>query len=160
MRKHKGRILKDQSKLASPLDQREDDLYIGQPGYRTRRGRSGLDYIETQAEFGHSMGTIIRKLLSGRLYVRNPFSLIFLGILGLMFSLPGILLLGELASNLFSGLSTLSSNNLAGRNFSLLSGGVGGAVLVGLVSLVGILLLVNVAHNLYQALIKKQTVWR
>ena len=148
MSKKRAPAVKDQGSHASPLDQRDEQLIVGQPGFRTRRGRSGLDYIETQAEFGHSLGTLIRRLLLGKLRVRNPFYLFFLGLLGILLCLPGLLVLAELLSNPFSIFAMAGSFRSPG--FSLLTGGLAGVAIVGLSALVGALLLVNVARNLYR----------
>jgi hypothetical protein len=156
-RKKKGVILKDQSKLASPLDERDDrDLFIGQPGYRTRRGRSGLDYIESQAEFGHSLGYFIQRLFTLKLRVQRPFSLLMLGVFGLLLTLPGILIFIGLLSGPQSGLSILTGG--IGRNpgFSALSGGLTGLFIIGLTALIGILVLLNLCSSLYRLFTKKQ----
>ena len=150
MSKKKNLAPRDQSSLTSPLDQGEADLIVGQPGYRNRRGRRGLDYIETQAEFGHSLGTLIRRLLSRRLRVRNPFSLLLLSLLGLVLCLPGFLVLAELVANPLSAAALLNTSSLRSQNFSLLSGGLTGGAIVALSSLVGVLLLVNVGKNMYR----------
>jgi hypothetical protein len=40
-------------------------LTVGQPGYRTRPGRSGYDPLETNLEAAHIVGVLLRKLLRG-----------------------------------------------------------------------------------------------
>jgi hypothetical protein len=51
-----------------PLAQTESSenlsLYLGWPGYRTRPGRSGYDYIDTQNEIAHMTGVFIRQLIT------------------------------------------------------------------------------------------------
>jgi hypothetical protein len=48
---------------------------IGMPGWRTRYDRSGLDYIDTQSEWAHMQGVLIRHLITRKLrispYARN-----------------------------------------------------------------------------------------
>ena len=66
----------------------------GEPGYRTRAGRSGLDPIDTRAEAAHTAGTILQQLFTGR--TRNPVHLIVLGIFGLVLLAPLILAISEL----------------------------------------------------------------
>jgi hypothetical protein len=39
-------------------------LYLGWPGYRTRPGCSGYDYIDTQNEIAHMTGVFIRQLIT------------------------------------------------------------------------------------------------
>jgi hypothetical protein len=156
-KKKKGVIIKDQGRLASPLDMQVDqNLYIGQPGYRTRRGRSGLDYIESQAEFGHSLGYLIRRLFLLKLRVRRPFSMLLMAFLGLLLSLPGMLILIELLNSVQSDMPVLTERSLRSPGFSLLSGGLTGLFLVGLAALMGILLLLNLCVNLYRLLAQKQ----
>lgn len=65
----------------------------GWPGYRTRPGRSGYDPVDTRSEAGHTAGTIIHKLITGR--SRNPVYLLFLGILGLVLIAPLFLSIQE-----------------------------------------------------------------
>ena len=156
MSKKKGVIIKDQSKLSSPLDRRDDhNLVIGQPGYRTRRGRSGLDYIESQAEFGHSLGTFIQRLFTLKLHVRRSFPLWLMAFFGVLLSLPGVLVfIGVLGSGQFD-LSILIGRNLRSPGFSALSGGLTGLFIIGLASLIGILLLLNLGANLYRLFFKK-----
>ena len=55
----------------------------GYPGYRTREGRSGLDPIDNDAESGHMAGIFLRRLLTGKLRTRSPFTLLLLVVLGL-----------------------------------------------------------------------------
>jgi hypothetical protein len=156
-RKKKGTVIKDQSKLSSPLDRRDDhSLFIGQPGYRTRRGRSGLDYIESQAEFGHSLGYFLQRLFSLKLRTQRPFPLLLMAVLGLLLSLPGVLILVGLLSSFQSDLSLLVTRNLPTNGFSGLSGGLTGLVIIGITSLMGILLLLNLFTNLYRLMIKNQ----
>jgi hypothetical protein len=71
-------------------------LLPGQPGYRTRDGRSGLDPIDMRTEAAHTAGTIIQKLFTGS--IRNPFYLLLLGILGLVLITPLVLAISEITS--------------------------------------------------------------
>jgi hypothetical protein len=63
----------------------------GYPGYRTREGRSGLDPIDNDAEGGHMVGVFLRRLLTGKLRTRNPFSLFVLAVIGLICLTPFLL---------------------------------------------------------------------
>ena len=75
----------------------------GWPGYRTRDGRSGYDPIDTRTEAAHTVGTFIQYFFTGRLRIRNPFSLFLSGILGLVLVIPLILAIVEMLSgNIFS----------------------------------------------------------
>lgn len=73
------------------------DLLPGEPGYRLREGRSGLDPIDANTEAGHTAGTFLRDLFTGRLIVRSPLGLIVLGLLGLGLVAPLLLSLVEIA---------------------------------------------------------------
>jgi hypothetical protein len=64
---------------------------IGWPGYRNARGRSGLGYVETQAEWAHVRGRILHMLITKKVITRNPIFLFAMLVIGLMYSLPLIL---------------------------------------------------------------------
>jgi hypothetical protein len=53
------------SKQPNMLRYSERTLMVGQPGYRTRPGRSGYDPLETNLEAAHVIGVLLRKLLRG-----------------------------------------------------------------------------------------------
>jgi hypothetical protein len=55
----------------------------GWPGYRTRPGRSGLDYLDNQYEFAHMVGRFLHYLFTGKLRTRNPFYLFWMALTGL-----------------------------------------------------------------------------
>lgn len=79
----------------------QNKYLIGWPGYRNARGRSGLGYVETQAEWAHMRGRIFRMLLAGKVLTRNPIFLIGLlmvgtiGVLPLILGIPDILAGGD-----------------------------------------------------------------
>jgi len=56
----------------------------GQPGYRTRGDRSGLDVLDTQAEAAHMEGVFYRSLFTLKARTRNPFYLILMFIFGVI----------------------------------------------------------------------------
>jgi hypothetical protein len=59
----------------------------GQPNYRNRPGRSGLDPIDNQYEYSHIKGRAIRMLLDGKWYTDNSLlviALIFFAIFSLL----------------------------------------------------------------------------
>ncbi|MDR3574312.1 MAG: tetratricopeptide repeat protein [Anaerolineaceae bacterium] len=60
----------------------------GWPGYRNRPGLSGLDYIDTQAEFAHMESLLIRRLFTGKLRTQNRFYWFLMGFIGLCFLAP------------------------------------------------------------------------
>lgn len=74
-------------------------LFLGQIGYRTRDGLSGLDPIENQNEAALIEGHFIRKLFTGKLRTRKPVYtgiLLIVGLLLVLFPLSGVLTTGQL----------------------------------------------------------------
>jgi len=70
---------------------------IGWPGYRTSKNKSGLGYLETQAELAHMEGLMIRWILTGKFITHNPFFLFSICIFGLLVGvIPMIMLLEEI----------------------------------------------------------------
>ena len=89
------------SKTPNPKDDQNNPSALpGQPGYRTRAGRSGYDPIDTRTEAAHTAGPILQKLFTGR--IRNPVYLFLLGVLGLVLVIPLVLAISEMMNgNLF-----------------------------------------------------------
>jgi len=116
---------KNPSKVSQDKDRQSESStkLPGWPGYRTRPGRSGYDPVDTRSEAGHTAGTIIHKLITGR--SRNPVYLFFLGILGLVLIAPFFLTIQE----------TVHGNLLPWQAwlFVLITGIAGIAILVNLV---------------------------
>jgi hypothetical protein len=120
------------SKDASEPDNPNAQL-PGWPGYRTRDGRSGYDPIDTRTEAAHTAGTILQKLITGR--IRNPVYLVLLGILGLVLITPLFLTIVELVNgNLFPWNAWL---------FALITG------------IAGIAILINFIRNLIQIVFRQ-----
>ena len=89
----------------------------GWPGYRTQPGKSGLGYLETQAEWAHIQGVLFRKLITGGLQTRNPVYLICLSVYGLISASPlALLFVAEPAGRMafMSGLALFAPNILIG----------------------------------------------
>lgn len=57
---------------------------LGWPGYRTSQNKSGLGYMETQAEMAHMQGLFIVWLVTGKFRTHNPFYLLGMIIMGLL----------------------------------------------------------------------------
>ena len=57
---------------------------IGWPGYRTSRNKSGLGYMETQAELAHMQGLFIVWLVTGKFRTHNPIFLLEMLLFGLL----------------------------------------------------------------------------
>lgn len=93
----------------------------GWPGYRTRKGRSGYDPIDTDIEAAHLSGSFLQKLFTTRLKIRNPLYLLLTGVLGLALVAPLILAIFEMLNG------NLSSSNT--WIFILVAGVVGLALL-------------------------------
>ncbi len=100
---------------------------IGWPGYRNAAGRSGLGYLETQAEWAHMQGLFFRWMITGKFKTRNPIYLLLVTVYGLINASPVLLL--------FAGVE--------GRNALL----QGWSLFIPY-TVVGILLLVNVVLSL------------
>jgi len=66
-------------------------LFPGWAGHRTRYGRSGYDPLETDFEFSRMQGVVIRLLLTRKFKTRNPFYLLFMAFVGVLYFLYGIL---------------------------------------------------------------------
>jgi hypothetical protein len=60
----------------------------GWPGYRTRPGRSGYDYLDTEFELAHMEGVLLRQLLTGRLRTHSWIGLLMLAVIGTLALLP------------------------------------------------------------------------
>lgn len=61
---------------------------IGWPGYRFQDGRSGLDPLANDFEQAHMEGVIIRRLLTGTFRTHNPFYLLLMTFIGVVYCLP------------------------------------------------------------------------
>ncbi len=75
-------------KPTAPVDMFESDLRarfeVGSPAYRIARNRSGLGYVETQAELARFQGTMVARVFTGRFHVsREPTTLIAMTIVAL-----------------------------------------------------------------------------
>lgn len=70
----------------------------GTSGYRTRPGRSGLDPLDTRFEEARMEGSLLRRLFTGNLRTHDPLYLIMMTILGIIFSLPLVFVLGVSAN--------------------------------------------------------------
>jgi|CXWL01.1.fsa_nt_gi tetratricopeptide (TPR) repeat protein len=66
-------------------------LLMGYPGYRNRQGRSGYDPLERNAEQGRVQGIMIHLLLTRNFRTRNPIYLVIMALVGIFYSLNGIL---------------------------------------------------------------------
>jgi hypothetical protein len=92
----KSRSSRSSKKSKAKDHQKDTEVLPGEPGYRTRGGRSGLDPIDTRTEAAHTAGTILQQLFTGR--TRNPAHLVVLGVFGLVLLAPLILVISELLS--------------------------------------------------------------
>ena len=98
------RLQERNRKLDYPIDITEHDLntrfLIGWPGYRTARNKSGLGYVETQAELGHMYGLFIKWLITGRFRTHNPIYLLGMTLLGVYWGgIPLLLIFSEIVVN-------------------------------------------------------------
>ena len=79
----------------------------GWPGCRTRPGRSGYDPLDQDFELAHMQGVMLRVLFAGRLRTRNLVYLVLLTIVGLVFCLPLVFILGTALTEWIGALLTL-----------------------------------------------------
>jgi len=85
------RILPVQKNEPDDLAYLQNKYLIGWPGYRNARGRSGLGYVETQAEWAHMRGRIFQMMWTGKVITRNPIFLFGMLVVGAIYSLPLVL---------------------------------------------------------------------
>jgi hypothetical protein len=83
---------------------------MGWPGYRNADGKSGLGYFETQTEWAHMQGTMIRMMVVGDAITRNPIFLFFMFFVGMIYSLPVLLALPDILAGRGAGLYILLIN--------------------------------------------------
>ena len=109
-RKQKNKIIKSSpsSPYAYNIASYDDNIryLIGWPGYRTSNNKSGLDYLETRAEWAHMQGVMIRWLITGKFKTRNPVYLFLMTLFGIFQASPVLLFLSRegratLLQNLF-----------------------------------------------------------
>jgi hypothetical protein len=84
-------------------DRNTPTVLPGQPGYRTRDGRTGYDPVDTSTETGRTAGTFIQRLFTGQSRIQNPFTLFLFAAIGLGLILPLFVAIVEMLNgNLFS----------------------------------------------------------
>ena len=66
-------------------------LLPGWPGHRTRPGRSGYDPLDSDFEYAQMQGRILRMLFTIRMRTYSTIYLLFMTLVGLMYSLPMLL---------------------------------------------------------------------
>lgn len=59
-------------------------LLVGWPGYRTSKDKSGLGYLETQAELARMQGLMLRWMFTGKFITHNPIYLLIMFIFGIL----------------------------------------------------------------------------
>ena len=106
----------------------------GQPGYRTRDGRSGYDPLDTSTETGFMLGIFVQHLFTGKLRTRNPFYLVIMAVVSILGVAP--LLLAVI--DVFKGNSTP----------------IGGWIVIIIAWLIGMAMLINLVKNLLHVLKK------
>jgi hypothetical protein len=73
-------------------------LVKGTAGHRNRPGRSGLDPLDTRFDEARVEGGLIRRLFTGHLRTHDPIYLVLMSILGIVFSLPAIFIIGSMGN--------------------------------------------------------------
>ena len=70
---------------------------VGWPGYRTSQNKSGLGYVETQAEMAHMYSLFIKWLVTGKFRTRNPIYLLGMTLIGIFSGgLPTVFIIYEI----------------------------------------------------------------
>ena len=109
-RKQKNKIIKSSpsSPYAYNIASYDENIrhLIGWPGYRTSNNKSGLDYLETRAEWAHMQGVMIRWMITGKFKTRNPIYLFLMTLFGIFQASPVLLFLSR------EGRATLLQNLL------------------------------------------------
>lgn len=73
---------------------------LGWPGYRTSQNKSGLGYMETQAEMAHMQGLFIVWLVTGKFRTHNPIFLLGMLLFGLLCGgIPTVFMIYEVIAN-------------------------------------------------------------
>lgn len=102
--------LQQQERVLIDLSDEKTKCLMGWPGYRNAEGRSGLGYFETQSEWAHMQGTMLRKMIVGDVLTRNPIFLFFMFFVAMIYSLPIILGLPDILAGRGTGLYILIIN--------------------------------------------------
>ena len=87
-----------QKRVLVDLTTDKERYLVGWPGYRNARERSGIGYVETQAEWAHMRGRLFQQMYVGKVITRNPIFLLGIFIVGIIYSLPLILGLPDILS--------------------------------------------------------------
>jgi hypothetical protein len=110
---------------------------IGWPGYRTSQNRSGLGYMETQAELAHMYGLFVVWLVTGKFRTHNPIFLL------------GMLLFGLLCGGMPTGFVIFEI--ITNQNWDVLK-----ALLMNIPYIVSVLILINALLSIFDR--KGQTI--
>lgn len=78
----------DRESLPARVKESEYFPFPGQPGYRNRPGRTGLDYVDNVYEYYYEIGLFIRYLFTGRLRTSSPILLAVMAIIAVLCLLP------------------------------------------------------------------------
>jgi hypothetical protein len=89
-----------QNKLKRNSHYNDSPALPGQPGYRTRSGRFGLDPLDTQAEAAYQEGFFYRRLFSFKFRTRNILHLCLMLFFGLI---PFVLIMTGLIASILHG---------------------------------------------------------
>ncbi len=68
----------------------------GWPGHRTRPGRSGLDYLESEYEWAHIQGVLYRQLFTLKFRTSDPLHLLLMLLFGFITTFPLALSFAEM----------------------------------------------------------------
>jgi hypothetical protein len=90
-----------------PFIGEKERFLIGWPGYRTRQEKFGLIYMDTQAEWGHMQGVMLRLLWEKKFKTHNPIYLAGMAFWGLLLSMGLVVILLGMIKGIFIDFASL-----------------------------------------------------
>lgn len=127
-------------------NQNTGNLLPGQPGYRNRAGRFGLDPLDTSSENARMEGMFLQRLFTLRLRSRDPFHLSLMLVFGIITSAIILPILGLIFAPK-SGNWDIGTYLVFGLAYLML----------GFIFLIGVLLLINFGRNIVEIFRKPKT---
>jgi hypothetical protein len=107
-----------------PQNKQKRAAIMGQPGYRTRPDRSGLDPVDSPAEEAFMEGTFIRNVITLKARTHNPFYLILMFIFGVIPFPVLVVFITSITVSQFGDIFSMSVFLLMLGLFTLLTGAI------------------------------------
>lgn len=127
-------------------NQNTGNLLPGQPGYRNRAGRFGLDPLDTSSENARMEGMFLQRLFTLRLRSRDPFHLGLMLVFGIITSAIILPILG-----------LIFAPNSGDWDIGIFLGLGLAYLILGFIFLVGVLLLINFGRNMLEIFRRPKT---